>query len=239
LWEHQVDPVDLFGWVVELAEVSPTSTVLDVGCGNGNYLTRMASNNIPAVGCDLSLGMLAAARPNPMLINGDCANLPFPDGCFDTVLAAHMLYHVDDRLAAISELRRVLRAGGRLVAVTNGAVHMGSLRDLVEVAAHQATPGWVMRVPADTAFSLENGAGQLAAVFESVELVRPSRTATVELRDPRIAADYVASTEDHYQSEVDRPWWEIVAEVQADVEAIISRDGYFVVEGDTGAFICR
>ena len=66
-----------------------------------------------------SAGMLRAVR-YPALFCADVAALPLRDGSFDVVLAAHMLYHVPDRRAAVSELRRVLVPAGVCIAVTNG-----------------------------------------------------------------------------------------------------------------------
>ena len=60
---------------------------------------------------------------------GDVRNLPFAAGSFDSALAAWMLFHVEEVDAALSELARVLRPGGRLVVVTNGERSMYELRD--------------------------------------------------------------------------------------------------------------
>src|SRR6202044_2554991 len=73
--------------------------------------------------------------PHPALIPADVTALPLRDSAFDIVLAAHLLDLVPDRRTAIRELRRVLAPGGTCVAVTNGAQHLRSLRDLIEQAA--------------------------------------------------------------------------------------------------------
>jgi SAM-dependent methyltransferase len=150
-----------------------------------------------------------------------------------------MLYHVDDREAAAREMRRVLEPGGTCVAVTNGAGHMRSMRELVEEAVRGTTPRWQMRNPSTHEFSLENGAAQLRAGFESVTCVRPDALAPVRLTDATIAADYVASVADHYQHETDQPWDEVVAHVRRAVEREIDSKGAFVVASDVGAFVCR
>lgn len=64
LWEHQQPSFDLVSWVLELAGLSAASTerALDVGCGNGLYLAQPRSRGNTATGCDLSQGMLDAAR---------------------------------------------------------------------------------------------------------------------------------------------------------------------------------
>lgn len=244
LWEYQRQPFDLVGWVLDLVDIGPGSVarVLDVGCGNGLYLARLHSIGIDAVGCDLSPGMLAAAARSVEgevdLVNADVTALPFATASFDLVLAPHMLYHVLDRHSAVHELRRVLRPGGVCVAVTNGVDHMRSLRALVEQAVRQVTPGWVMRDPSTEAFSLENGAEQLRTAFSEAIRLQADSAAPVELDDASIAADYVASTADHYRPQTERPWAEVVEDVRSSVQRVIDLQGVFTVQGVSGAFVC-
>jgi SAM-dependent methyltransferase len=238
LWRHQSSPFDIVGWVLELAGLAPNLRVLDVGCGNGAYLRAMRDRPVRVVGCDLSLGMLQSVS-HPALLNADVVALPVRDGAFDVVLAPHMLYHVPDRESAARELRRALVPGGVCVVVTNGARHLRSLRDLVELAVGEGTPGWEMRSAAAHAFSIENGAAQLCVAFESVTCVRPERAEPVIIRDARVVAEYVASMAGHYQDEVARPWPDIVADVRQAVQKVIDEEGAFVTSGDSAAFLCR
>jgi len=239
LWQNQDPFFDIVAWVLRLGQVSAGVAVLDVGCGNGEYLRAMRARGVDAVGCDLSVGMLRAASPHPALVNADVIHLPFRPASFDVVLAPHMLYHVADRRSAAHELRRVLVPGGTCVAVTNGSAHTRSLRDLVEAAVRAATPGWEMRSPSTHEFSLENGAVQLRASFATVTCVRPDGVAPVRVRDAQVAADYVASVADHYERETTRPWRDVVDDVRRSVQLVIDDDGEFVVSGDPGALICR
>jgi ubiquinone/menaquinone biosynthesis C-methylase UbiE len=245
LWEYQRPPFDLVAWVLDLVDVPARSamTILDVGCGNGLYLTRLRSHGIDAIGCDLSIGMLTAAAQSldgdADLVNADVTALPFSSASFDLVLAPHMLYHVADRRSAAHELRRVLRPGGVCVAVTNGVDHLGSLRTLVEQAVRSTTPGWVMRYPSTEAFSLENGAEQLRTAFSEVTRLQADNAAPAQIDDASIAADWVASTADHYQPQTQRPWVEVVEEVRTSVQRVIDEHGVFAVQGVSGAFVCR
>lgn len=241
LWQEQQPTFDIVSWVLELAALPAHSTarVLDVGCGNGAYLTQLRARRIEAVGCDLSQGMLAVAAPHEKLVNADVTVLPFVSSAFDVVIAAHMLYHVADRKAAASELRRVVRRGGRCVVVTNGKDHMRSLRALIESAVRACTPGWEMRNPSTHAFSLDNGNEQLSAAFAHVTCIRPPEVPPVVLTDASIAAEYVASVGDHYQPQTTRPWPEVVDDVRRSVQREIDASGAFVVRGESGAFICE
>jgi SAM-dependent methyltransferase len=237
LWQHEDPPFDIVGWALDLAGAEPGVRVLDVGCGNGGYLGAMRERHVEAVGCDLSLGMLEATS-HPLLVNADVAALPVRDAAFDVVLAAHMLYHVADRVAAVQELRRVLAPGGACIAVTNGTQHLRSLRELVEGAASDCAPGWQMRSFGDQ-FSLDNGEEQLRVAFGSVTCVRPDKVAPVVVYDAAVVADYVGSLADHYQAEVPRPWPDIVEDVRRAVQRTIDQEGAFLTFGDTGAFVCE
>ncbi len=241
LWEAQEPKFDLIGWVLDVAGFDPEADhrVLDVGCGNGSYLTELRRRGIVARGCDLSFGMLDAARPHPGLINGDVGALPIRSASSDLVLAPHMLYHVDDREQAAAELRRVTAPDGRCVVVTNGVNHMRSLRSLLETAVGRATAGWEMRSPSTHVFSLENGADPLRSAFDNVQLTRPAAGPNVSITDASIAAGYIASIADHYQDETTRSWSDVVDDVRASVQHEIDTVGSFTVNGETGAFICR
>lgn len=235
LWTCQVPSFDIAGWVLDLAGVMPGMRVLDAGCGNGMYLRE---RQVDAVGCDLSPGMLRRAG-HSALVNADVTALPAHDGAFDVVLAAHLLDLVPGRRTAIGELSRVLAPGGTCLAVTNGAQHLRSLRELVEQAVWVSTPGWRMRAPTGAAFTAENGAAQLGVAFHEVTCIRPAQVSPVIIEDATVAADYVSSLASHYQAQVARPWREVVSDVQEQVQAAINANSNFRTVGDVAAFVCR
>jgi len=237
LWKRQEPAFDVVGWTLDLAGVKPGSRVLDVGCGNGRYLSVMNSLGVEAVGCDLSPGMLSAAGGHAV-VAADAVRLPFRAGEFDVVLAPHMLYHVADRDAAVREFRRVLARDGCCVAVANGAGHLASLRAVVEGAADAFRPGWRWTDRLAEVFSLENGGRQLEVAFDDVRCVRPRDPGRAVVTDPNVIAGYVASVGDIYGRELAGSWDRVVEQVHAGATRIIEREGAFVVEGDVGAFVC-
>ncbi len=96
----------------------PGERVLDVGAGTGVSTDELGRSGAFAVGADLSTGMLRAghrARPHVPLLAGDALKLPFADGVFDAVTISFALRNVVDTGAALRELARVTRPGGRLV----------------------------------------------------------------------------------------------------------------------------
>jgi SAM-dependent methyltransferase len=96
----------------------PGLTILDAGCGTGGNLAWLSRFG-PAYGIDLSpLAMaLASRRRLPGLARSSVLRLPFPAARFDLVTSYDVIYHLDvsDDVAALREMRRVLRPGGVLL----------------------------------------------------------------------------------------------------------------------------
>jgi SAM-dependent methyltransferase len=124
-----------------IAEAAPRR-VLEVGCGPGELAARIAEElGADVVAFDTSERMVDLARQRGVEAHvGDVQHLPAADGEFDCAVAAWMLYHVSDVERALAELARVLRPGGRLVAVTNDLDHLQELRALVGLPPRLATP---------------------------------------------------------------------------------------------------
>jgi len=119
------------------------ASVLDLGCGTGQLLRRLA-DELPLrrlVGCDFSAGMLAhattrlsGAHCSPTLIRGDALRLPFRDGTFDAVVSTEAFHWFPDQDAAIGEIGRVLvRDGVLLLAFVNPP--LGLVSEAIHVAS--------------------------------------------------------------------------------------------------------
>jgi SAM-dependent methyltransferase len=143
-----------------VAEATPRR-VLEVGCGPGELSARVAAElGAEVVALDISPRMVELARGRGIDARvGDVQDLPFEDAEFDCAIAAWMLYHVPDVDRGLAELARVLRPGGRLVAVTNSLEHLRELRELVGLPARTFT-----------AFNGENGEELLGRHFATVDV---------------------------------------------------------------------
>ena len=95
--------------------------VLDVGCGTGELLARLAAKHpeVALAGLDPVPEMLAVARgklsDRPDLRVGYADDLPWPTATFDVVVSCNMFHYITHPLKAIAEMRRVTRPGGALV----------------------------------------------------------------------------------------------------------------------------
>src|SRR5262249_23179944 len=91
--------------------------LLEVGCGTGLLLQRLAKVTKSAHGIDLSPGMLERARAKGLDVReGSVLELPYPDASFDVTCSFKVLAHVADIERALSEMTRVTRPGGVVLA---------------------------------------------------------------------------------------------------------------------------
>ena len=104
--------------VLRAVDPQPGERILDLAAGTGTSSVPFAAGGATVVPCDFSLGMLRVGKrrePGLPFVAGDALRLPFADDAFDTVTISFGLRNVHDTGAALLELARVTRPGGRLV----------------------------------------------------------------------------------------------------------------------------
>ena len=115
-------------WGLTKVEIRDNATVLDIGCGGGRALERLASlaSLGKVVGIDYSEDSVAVARKrNQRLIatgrvevlHGSVSSMPFPDATFDCVSAVETYYFWPDIAADLAEVRRVIKPSGQMVII--------------------------------------------------------------------------------------------------------------------------
>lgn len=113
--------------VADLADLEPDDALLDVACGSGLFLRRLAAHVQRVAGVDLSSVQVGLARRllrerieagTAEVVEGDAAALPWPDNAF-SVVTCNCLFCVAEAERAVAEMYRVLRPGGRLVLATD------------------------------------------------------------------------------------------------------------------------
>jgi SAM-dependent methyltransferase len=101
--------------------LDPARPVLEGGVGTGIVADALRRRGFAVTGVDLAPGMLRraadAGRLPGRLVAGDLTRLPFADGSFDQAYSVWVLHVVGDKLAALGEVARVLRPGGRYLVV--------------------------------------------------------------------------------------------------------------------------
>jgi SAM-dependent methyltransferase len=150
----------LQGAVLDAAHVTPGTRLLDARCGAG-FLALLASlRGARVTALDASAALLAIARERltaAVVREGDLEALPFADASFDAVTAVNSIFYAADMAAAMRELSRVVRPGGRVVVTAwgpaAGAVRVSGRPDVGRRAADAApaarhstpTPGGLIR----------------------------------------------------------------------------------------------
>ncbi|HEU5391437.1 MAG TPA: demethylmenaquinone methyltransferase [Streptosporangiaceae bacterium] len=139
--------------VARITGAKPGERVLDLAAGTGTSTLTFTATGADAVACDFSLGMLQAGHARGVRggaeppreqggsggdrsprestgrlgwVAGDALRLPFRDGAFDAVTISFGLRNVADTGAALAEMRRVTRPGGRLVVCEFSTITIGS-----------------------------------------------------------------------------------------------------------------
>ena len=133
--------------VVAQADVSPGGRLLDVATGTGDIAFQALAQDgrTAVVGLDFAGEMLRTGRrrpagPHVRWCQGDALTLPFPDASFDAVTSGYLLRNVGDLAGALREQLRVVRPGGRVVALDTTPPPRNWLRPLVRFHLRRVIP---------------------------------------------------------------------------------------------------
>ncbi len=225
-----------FNWVFDtLAKLPKDANVLELGSGSGALWSNIADKiptNWNITLSDLSPGMLDAAWRSLVVTGRNfkfeqiaAQSIPYKDETFDIVIANHMLYHVPDRAKALSEIKRVLKNGGYLIATTVGESHMKEITD------------WLKRVDNDNDFSpfilpftLENGGEQLGKVFSQVTISRYEDS--LQVTDVDLLITYLRSAIQASEVSEDE-----LSKVKTELKKELKKNGKIFISKDSGLFI--
>lgn len=126
----------------------PGERILDLAAGTGTSSVPFAARGASVVPCDFSLGMLRVGRgrePELPFVAGDALRLPFADAIFDAVTISFGLRNTVEPGAALAEMARVTRPGGRLVVCEFSHPTLAPLRTLYSRYLMGALPGIARR----------------------------------------------------------------------------------------------
>lgn len=155
VYEQLFVPAEFQEWaprVIDAAGIHPGQKVLDVACGTGVLAREAARRTGPAgsvAGVDLNPGMLAVAARTAAAVSpaiewreANVESLPYADDTFDAVVSQFGLMFFGDRPAALREMCRVLKPGGRLaVAVWDTLDHTPAYATVVTLFARHGETG--------------------------------------------------------------------------------------------------
>ena len=110
----------LIATVIRIIDLPRGARIADLGCGSGIFTELLRRAGYGSVGMDLSPKLIQLGHikhPEAELVEGDAENLPFEPESFDGVLLSNLVHHFPDPSLLAAEVHRVLKPGGRFVAV--------------------------------------------------------------------------------------------------------------------------
>lgn len=148
LWNMNSRHSHLTDWGLGHVQIEPDYKILDVGCGGGRTLSKLAEvvTQGKVYGVDYSAESVAASkRTNARWIgmervevrDGSVSHLPFEDGLFDLVTAVETHFWWPDLSTGVREIHRVLKTGGRLVVIAE--VYKGANTTIAKLLEQKAS----------------------------------------------------------------------------------------------------
>lgn len=233
LHDYGTNPQDWLSWLD--GRLPLAGDVLEVGAGTGRLWTHVdhAGRGLRLTLTDFSTAMCRQLRTvaGARVCRCDATALPFRDAGFDTVVANHMLYHLDDPGLALREFARVLRPGGWLAVATNGSGHMAELDALTAAIGRPDLALAHLLGTLQSDFTAENGPGYVARYFDRVAVERYHCDLDIPTVEPVLA--YLDSMAD--EPLTDRQH----ADARRLTQATIDADGGFRVRKHTVLITAR
>lgn len=223
-----------FNWLFEKIDFSKVNRLLEIGCGNGKLWqeNKIDLRNREIFLSDISEGMVEEVRNklgsdfNCIVVNAE--KIPFKDAYFDTIIANHVLFYLNDLNQGLKEIDRVLKPNGVFYCSTYGKEHMKEITELVQnFDSHINLSNHSLY----DIFGLENGEAILKKYFSNVQ--RLEYPDSLEITESKALIDYIMSCHGN-QNEILGPR---LNEFKEYIEFILNKNDKIVVTKQAGLFI--
>lgn len=222
-----------FNWLFNQIDFSRVNRLLELGCGNGKLWqeNRIELRNREIFLSDISEGMVEEVR-NKLgsdfnCIVADAEKIPFKDSYFDTIIANHVLFYLNDLNLGLKEIDRVLKSDGILYCSTYGKNHMKEITEIVQNFDSRIN---LSNHSLYDIFGLENGENILKEYFFSVQ--RMDYQDSLEITESKPLIDYIMSCHGN-QNEILGPR---LNEFKEYIEELLKKTGKIVVTKQAGMF---
>lgn len=225
-----------FNWLFNQIDFSKVNRLLELGCGNGKLWqeNRIDLRNREIFLSDISEGMVEEVR-NKLgsdfnCIVADAEKIPFKDSYFDTIIANHVLFYLNDLNLGLKEISRVLKPNGILYCSTYGKNHMKEITEIVQNFDSRIN---LSNHSLYDIFGLENGENISKNFFGSV--TRFDYQDSLEITESKPLIDYIMSCHGN-QNEILGPRLNAFKEY---IEELLENNGKIVVTKQAGLFVCE
>lgn len=223
-----------FNWLFEKIDFSKVNRLLELGCGNGKLWqeNKIDLRNREIFLSDISDGMVDEVR-NKLGSNFNCIvvnaeKIPFKNAYFDTIIANHVLFYLNDLNMGLKEVSRVLKPNGVFYCSTYGKEHMKEITEIVQNFDSRIN---LSNHSLYDVFGLENGEVILNKYFSNVQ--RLEYPDSLEITESKPLIDYIMSCHGN-QNEILGPR---LAEFKEYIESILNKNDKIVVTKQAGLFI--
>lgn len=224
-----------FNWLFNQIDFSRVNRLLELGCGNGKLWqeNRIDLRNREIFLSDISEGMVEEVR-NKLgsdfnCIVADAEKIPFKDKYFDTIIANHVLFYLNDLNLGLKEISRVLRPNGILYCSTYGKNHMKEITEIVQCFDSRIN---LSNYSLYDIFGLENGESILSKYFSNIQ--RMDYRDSLEITESKPLIDYIMSCHGN-QNEILGPR---LNEFKEYIEELLKNNGKIVVTKQAGLLKC-
>lgn len=225
-----------FNWLFYQIDFSRVNRLLELGCGNGKLWqeNRIDLRNREIFLSDISEGMVEEVR-NKLgsdfnCIVADAEKIPFKDSYFDTIIANHVLFYLNDLNLGLKEIDRVLKSDGILYCSTYGKNHMKEITEIVQNFDSRIN---LSNHSLYDIFGLENGEDILSKYFSNIQ--RMDYQDSLEITESKSLIDYIMSCHGN-QNEILGPR---LNEFKEYIEELLENNGKIVVTKQAGLFVCK
>lgn len=224
-----------FNWLFEKIDFSKVNRLLELGCGNGKLWqdNKIDLRNREIFLSDISEGMVEEVRNKLRsdfnCIVADAEKIPFKDAYFDSIIANHVLFYLNDLNQGLKEISRVLKPNGALYCSTYGSKHMKEITEIVQSYDSRIN---LSNHSLYDVFGLENGESVLKKYFTSVQ--RIDYQDSLEITESKPLIDYIMSCHGN-QNEILGPK---LNEFKEYIEELLMNNGKIIVTKQAGLFKC-
>ena len=225
-----------FNWLFNQIDFSKVNRLLELGCGNGKLWqeNRIDLRNREIFLSDISEGMVEEVR-NKLgsdfnCIVADAEKIPFKDSYFDSIIANHVLFYLNDLNLGLKEIDRVLKSDGIFYCSTYGKNHMKEITEIVQNFDSRIN---LSNRSLYDIFGLENGEDILSKYFSNIQ--RMDYQDSLEITESKPLIDYIMSCHGN-QNEILGPR---LNEFKEYIEELLENNDKIVVTKQAGLFICN
>ena len=225
-----------FNWLFNQIDFSKVNRLLELGSGNGKLWQENSIDlrNREIFLSDISEGMVEEVR-NKLgsdfnCIVADAEKIPFKDEYFDSIIANHVLFYLNDLNLGLKEISRVLKPNGILYCSTYGKNHMKEITEIVQSFDSRIN---LSNHSLYDIFGLENGEDILSKYFSNIQ--RMDYQDSLEITESKPLIDYIMSCHGN-QNEILGPR---LNEFKEYIKELLENNGKIVVTKQAGLFICN